>query len=320
MTRHVGGKDAAARGVVAVQHRHVLVLVADVLPRRHADHGVRPADVALELQREAGGERGPAVHLPQRLGDDDRGRGEVGVGLGEPAPFEQRRAVDHRIRRVDEARRHLSHLLRSLQRQHDGVDDPREVRELVPLGHTIDVRPELLPVHRRAVGAVRHELDGRGATAEPVGLLRHLLLLILAERDDRGDRPDRHRDADEAQQHAQLVMADLGPRLAQRADQAAHEATSSGSALACVGSRAVGVGAVGLGGARSGTGAAPSGSVSDGFGQPVGVGRPVELGRRRHRRWPVPSSTLAASPDASAAAALAGTSSAKAVSTPASRR
>ncbi len=74
----------------------------------------------------------------------------------------------------------------------------------------------------------RGDRDRREPSAEAVGLLGLDLALVLAERDDGRDRADRHRDADEAQQHAELVVAQLRPGVDEGADDAAHDGSAAG--------------------------------------------------------------------------------------------
>jgi hypothetical protein len=137
--------------------------------------------------------------------------------------------VDDRIGGVDQSHVEGLHLLGGLHLHHHRVDEARQVRERVAFRDPLHMRVEARPVHRRAVGAHRGDRHGRRAPAALVGLLGHLLLLVLAERDDGGESAHRHRDADEAQQHPELVVAQLRPRLAERADEAGHEATSIAS-------------------------------------------------------------------------------------------
>ncbi len=170
--------------------------------------------------------------VPQRLGDDRpaaralrrRRRGtsapRAAARGGSASKRVDQRAPAHRRRR----RRAAPGTIMPCTIR-DGVAEPEALRDaLEPLVERVDSRPAC---RLRANGDDR---DGRCTPAPAVGLLGLELLLVLGERDDGGERGDRDRDADQAEQHPQLVHADLRPGVGERAEEPAHAARPSGGA------------------------------------------------------------------------------------------
>ena len=231
ITASSGGRMLDARGVVVEQHRHVLSSSSGVLPRRRCRQRCTSPPTS---PWSCSAKPVPSEGRPYTSHSDSvMTTGRAPAALRRPRVNQRPSSSGVRwmtgyagsMSRVDTCRTCSGVCTSAVSRSTSRVGG--RTRTAPPPARRARRTPSS-PSARRQCGSPETG-HGRRSSAETVRLLRHLLLLILAERDDRGERPDRHGDADEAQQHAQLVVAELGPRLAQRADQPAHEATSTAS-------------------------------------------------------------------------------------------
>ena len=213
----VGRKRLERRAIVLVEQVDARLGVPGSLLRRDADDLVRPGPRAAEGDGRMQHQTRRPEPLPERLGDHD-GRGEkLGIGVGEPAPVLEHDPVDRAETRIDDAGRDVHDALGQLDRQ---LDHPavRLVREAVALEDVIDMRLPRVGIDGLAALAEGRDRDRRLTSAPPVVLLGEVLALQIGDRDDGGERRDGDRDADEAEQHPELVDAQLVPRLARDAD------------------------------------------------------------------------------------------------------
>ena len=155
--------------------------------------------------------------LPQRLRDHDGGGEQVGIGIDEPPSVLHDDPVDRAERRVDDPRRDVGDALGELDRKLGGPA-VRLVRELVALQHPVDMLLPRIGVDRLARLAEGGDRDGRLASAPAIVLLGEVLPLQVGDRHHGRERRHGDGDADEAQQHAQLVHAQLVPGLPGDAD------------------------------------------------------------------------------------------------------
>ena len=173
-----------------------------------------------------GAQVGRADPLPERLADDEQRCEPVGIRLLEPAPVGDLEAVHRGVVDVDKRGLHLGDTVAELDAlAHAAVG--RRVGDRVPLLDGVHGLGERGAVDRGAGGRVGVGREGGGAAAAALEGLGRGLLGDAAESHDAREGGDRDGDADEAEEHAGAVDAQLGARLDDRADDGGEEALHS---------------------------------------------------------------------------------------------